>query len=107
MAMQYYNRYNITIDGVNFILPPFIKLDRKNSDKTFFYKVGISRLDKISDFYYNSPVFGWLILMANPNLPPNEFEIENDTEIIIPFPLNESLAIYRDKVNKSYILNGK
>ena len=45
---------------------PSVNVPSKPSDKKYIYKVGQSRTDKISQQYYDSPYFGWLILQANP-----------------------------------------
>jgi hypothetical protein len=57
MALQYYNRYSdFLINGQQTVVP-FIQLPTKSSDKAHIYIVGQSRLDKISQQYYNSPFF--------------------------------------------------
>ena len=66
MSLKYYNRYSqFTFNG-NQKVVPFVKIPSKSSDNVFFYKKNISRLDKISQQYYQTPFFGWLILAANP-----------------------------------------
>ena len=66
MVLQYYNRYSdFLINGQQTVVP-FIALPTKSSDQSHIYIVGQSRLDKISQQYYNSPYFGWLIMQANP-----------------------------------------
>ena len=96
--MSYYNRYSLLQTNGNFIVPPKIILDKKFTDKTALYIVGQSRLDLISQIYYNSPDYGWLILLANPELPPLEEFFEEDIILRIPSPLNTTLQEYRDKV---------
>jgi hypothetical protein len=62
---QNYNRYNeFLLNGTQTIVP-HVPLPSKSTDKRYIYKVGQSRMDKISQQYYNSPTFGWLILAAN------------------------------------------
>ena len=66
MAELYYNRYSeFLINGQQTVVP-YVEIPSKSTDRVHFYKAGISRLDKISQEYYNSPYFGWLILQANP-----------------------------------------
>jgi hypothetical protein len=62
------------------------------------YKRGKDRLDKISQEYYNSPLFGWIILQANPLLGSVEFEIPDNSFIRIPFPLISTLQDYKSAV---------
>jgi hypothetical protein len=70
----------------------------KGSDKYIQYKRGKDRLDKISQEYYNSPLFGWLILQANPLLGSVEFEIPDNSFVRIPFPLISTLQDYKSAV---------
>ena len=64
--MRYYNRYqDFFVNGQQTIVP-FVKLPSKPTDKRFIYRVGVSRLDKISQQFYDTPYFGWVILIANP-----------------------------------------
>ena len=66
MAYQYWNRYSeFLINGEQTVVP-FVPIPQKTTDKTYIYKVGRSRLDIVSQEFYNSPYFGWLILQANP-----------------------------------------
>ncbi len=66
MAFQYWNRYSdFLINGEQTVVP-WVPLAQKPTDKAYIYKVAKSRLDKVSQEYYNSPYFGWLILQANP-----------------------------------------
>ena len=66
MVNQYYNRYtDFLINGQQTVVP-FVQLPLKSSDKSYIYKVGRSRLDIVSQEFYNTPYFGWLILQANP-----------------------------------------
>ena len=75
MASQYYNRYSdFLINGEQTVVP-FVNLPQKPSDKVFIYKVGKSRLDKTSQEFYNSPVFNWLILQANPQFGGGFFAV--------------------------------
>ena len=58
MSSLYFNRYiNFLINGEQTVVP-FVKIPSKSSDKRYFYKAGVSRLDKISQEYYDSPFFG-------------------------------------------------
>ena len=87
MALEYFNRYqNFLIDG-NQTVVPYVKVPTKTTDKKFIYKIGMSRLDKVSQQFYDSPFFGWVILAANPEFGGNEFSIPDASVLTIPFPL--------------------
>ena len=66
--------------------------------KFFLYKKGKDRLDKISQEYYNTPTFGWLILLANPFVGSVEFMIPNNSLLRIPFPLITTLQDYNRNI---------
>jgi hypothetical protein len=60
MARQTYNRYtDFVINGQQTVVP-YINLPSKTTDKRFIYKVGQSRLDKVSQQYYDTPVTTFL-----------------------------------------------
>lgn len=95
---QYFNRYDyFNIDGVNKIVPG-IEIPFKSTDKFVQYRRGFTRLDKLSQEYYNSPLFGWLIMLSNPQLGSLEFEIPDNSIVRIPYPLINSLQDYKKNV---------
>jgi len=98
MARDYFNRYQFFIEDSEFKIVPGIEIPIKTTDKYFFYKKGIDRLDKISEEYYNSPTFGWLILLANPIVGSIEFMIPNNSLLRVPFPLITSLQDYNRNI---------
>jgi hypothetical protein len=98
MSREYYNRYELFIEDSEFKIVPGIQIPIKGTDKYTFYKKGKDRLDKISQEYYNTPVFGWLILMANPEVSGLEFEIPNNSLLRVPFPLTTTLQDYKRSV---------
>lgn len=98
MSRNYFDRYQFFVDDGNFRIVPGIDLPIKGTDKYLQYKRGKDRLDKISQEYYNSPVFGWLIMTANPLAGTNEFEIPDNFILRIPFPLVSSLQDYKRAV---------
>ena len=56
MAYQYWNRYSdFNINGEQTIVP-FVNIAQKPTDKTFIYKVGRSRLDVVSQEFYNTHI---------------------------------------------------
>ena len=107
MQIQYYNRYNQFLINGEQIVVPYIALTPKNSDKRYIYKVGISRLDKVSQQHYNSPFFGWLILQANPEFTGFEFNIPDGAVLTIPYPLLTSLQDYKNELENYTFYYGK
>lgn len=107
MSNLYYNRYNtFSINGQQSVVP-FVKIPAKSSDLKFFYKKGVSRLDKISQEYYSTPFFGWLIMMANPEYGGLEWNIPDGALLIIPFPLVSSLQDYESELKNYFFYYGK
>ena len=49
----------------------------------------------MSQEYYGSPTFGWLIMLANPQAGSLEFDIPDNFFIRIPYPLISSLQDYK------------
>ena len=107
MSLKYYNRYSqFTFNG-NQKVVTFVKIPSKSSDNVFFYKKNISRLDKISQQYYQTPFFGWLILAANPEHGGLENNIYDGAMLKIPFPLETSLLDYKNAVENYFFYYGK
>ena len=104
---QYYNRYNdFIIDGQQTVFP-YVTIPGKSSDKKYIYRVGQSRLDKISQQYYGSPLFGWLIQQANPQYSGFEFVIPDGAVLTIPFPLITSLQDYKNSFDNYLFYYGR
>jgi len=104
---QYYNRYKeFLINGQQTVVP-FVSLPSKGTDQRYIYKVAVSRLDKISQQYYNTPFFGWLILQANPEYGGLEWNIPDNSIITIPFPLVSSLQDYQNALNNYFLYYGR
>jgi len=102
---QYYDRYAEFKSNGKYKFIPFLKLPRKATDITVTYKSD-TRLDIISDDYYNNPNFGWLILQANPQYGGLEFDIPNNTPLRIPFPLLSSLNDFDKALTRYRKVNG-
>lgn len=94
-----YNRYSSFIIDGEVKKIPFIELTKKTSDKEEIYKLGITRFDLLSDKYYKNPNYGWLIELANPKLGSLEFNIEDNSVITIPYPLETSIRDYQDEIS--------
>jgi hypothetical protein len=86
---------------------PYVSLPQKPTDKAYIYKVAKSRLDKVSQEFYNSPVFNWLILQANPQFGGLENNIYDGAVLIIPFPLLPSLQDYKAALENHFYYYGR
>jgi hypothetical protein len=107
MARQNYNRYkDFVINGEQTVVP-YITLPSKSTDKRYIYKIGMSRLDKVSQQYYGSPLFGWLILQANPQFMGVEWNIPDGSILTIPFPLVASLQDYKNQLDDHLFYYGR
>ena len=106
-TLQYYNRYNGFLVNGQQTTVPYVTIPFKTSDRNYIYKVGISRLDKISQQYYNTPFFGWLILQANPEYGGLEWNIPNNSLLTIPYPLISSLQDYKNGIENHFFYYGR
>lgn len=107
MPYQYWNRYSdFLINGEQNIVP-YIQLTPKSSDRNYIYKIGQSRLDKISQQSYGTPYFGWLILSANPQYSGSEYSIPDGAVLTIPFPLISSLQDYKNSYENYFFYYGR
>ena len=103
---QYYDRYKSFVNGS--IIEPVagIIIPQSSDDKTVVYKKGVSRLDKISNDYYNNPYSGWLIMQANPQFGGLEFNIPDGTAIRVPYPFDDAISRYITQVSRYKQLYG-
>ena len=104
---QYYNRYNTFLINGEQTVVPFVNIPSKPSDKRYIYKVGQSRTDKISQQYYGTPYFGWLIMQANPQFGGLENNIPDGSILTIPFPLLSSLQDYKSALDTHFFYYGR
>jgi hypothetical protein len=103
---QYADRYSKFRENGN-VKPVFgITIPESSTDKTFLFKKGQSRLDKVSNQYYNNPYTGWIILLANPQFGGLEFNIPDMTVIRIPFPYDSAISRYITEVQNHKKLYG-
>jgi hypothetical protein len=86
---------------------PGITIPQSDSDKNMIYKQGLTRLDKLSNMYYNNPYSGWLIMLANPEFGGLEFNIPDMTLIRIPFPFDSAVSRYITQVRNHKALYGE
>ena len=105
--MIYYNRYKEFLVNGYLKNVPGIILPPKSTDRYVTYKEGKSRTDKISQQFYDTPYFGWLILLANPGYGENEWSIPDGSILRIPFPLRSSLESYKSALEKHFLYYGK
>ena len=107
MAFPYYNRYSeFLINGEQTVVP-YVNLPQKPSDQSYIYNVAKSRLDKVSQEFYNSPYFSWLILQANPQFLGLENNIYDGAVLTIPFPLIASLQDYKSSLENHFYYYGR
>lgn len=107
MAYQFYNRYQgFIVNGQQKIIP-WVKIPAKTTDKVYIYRNGISRLDKVSQTFYDAPYYGWLILQANPEYGGSEIDIPDNSILKIPFPLTSSLLDYKTAIQNYYFYYGQ
>jgi hypothetical protein len=107
MAFQYWNRYSeFLINGEQTVVP-YVQLPQKTTDKAYIDTVAKSRLDKVSQEYYSSPYFSWLILQANPQFGGLENNIYDGAILIIPFPLLPSLQDYKAALENHFYYYGR
>lgn len=105
--MKYFNRYDdFLINGKHHTVP-FVSIPSKPTDKRYVYRQNVSRLDKISYEYYETPYFGWLILAANPKFGGLETNIEDGSLLFIPFPLITSLQDYKKALENHFFYYGR
>lgn len=105
--MRYFNRYqDFLINGQQTVVP-YVNIPSKPTDKKTIYKNGVSRLDKISYQFYETPYFGWLILAANPKYGGLENNIDDGAVLIIPFPLVNSLQDYKKALDTHFFYYGR
>jgi hypothetical protein len=104
---EYYNRYNDFIINGQQTIVPYVKMTQKTTDKKYIYRVGQSRLDKVSQQLYGTPYFGWLILIANPLFGGLEWNISDGSVLTIPFPLVASLQDYKGLLKSHFYYYGR
>jgi len=103
----YFDRYNKFRDNGNIKPLPGIIIPVNSTDKQAIYKLGESRLDKLSNLYYLNPYSGWLIMLANPEYGGLEFNIPDMTLLRIPFPYESAISRYTTEVTNNINLYGE
>ena len=98
MSRNYLDRYQYFVNDDSFRIIPGMDLPIKSTDKYIQYSKGKTRLDIVSQENYGSPLFGWLIMVANPLCGSVEFDIPDNFYLRVPFPLVTSLQDYKNQV---------
>ena len=94
----YFDRYKEFRENGTIRTLPLIKLEKTPNDKFVVYKLGSTRMDKLSQTYYGNPYHGFLIMCANPEFGGLEFSIPDKTIIRIPFTFNDAIQQYNNIV---------
>ena len=103
--MATFDRYSSFRKNGMIEIVPFGEIPEKISDKKIIYKKGEMRLDQISYQYYDNSDYAWLIMQANPQYGSLEFNIPDNVELRIPYPLDITLTDYQtslENYNKYY-----
>ena len=86
---------------------PGLFIPKVPTDKNIVYKIGKTRLDRVSQKYYGNPYHGWLILAANPRFGGIEFDIPDGEILRVPFPFKTAIERYQQEVIKHKTLYGE
>ena len=103
----YYDRYEYYRKNGELKVLPGISLASDSGDKTIIYKKGETRLDILSQKYYNNPYHGFLIMARNLEWGGLEFDIPDGAIIAIPFPFKTALERYNNAILKHIELYGE
>ena len=103
----YFDRYKEYRGNGEIKILPGITLDKDSRDKQIVYRKGQTRLDILSQKYYNNPYHGFLIMARNLQWGGLEFDIPDGAVISIPFPLNSAIERYNEKVLNHIELYGE
>ena len=76
---------------------PGIVISKRDTDKYVIYNSDKMRFDTIAADIYGDDLYSWLISVANPEFAL-EFDIQNNSIIRVPFPLNDVVTEYEQKV---------
>ncbi|HWY35755.1 MAG TPA: hypothetical protein VNX68_14010 [Nitrosopumilaceae archaeon] len=76
---------------------PGIIISKRDTDKFIIYNSDKMRFDTIAADIYGDDLYSWLLSVANPEFPL-EFDIQNNSVIRVPFPLNDVITEYEQKV---------
>ena len=97
MALDYKRYELLKNDDGTLRQMPFVEIPTTPTDKYVEWKNGDSRMDRLSQKYYDSPFYDFLIMYANPQ-HISEFDIDDGVIIRIPFPLKNALTTYETRI---------
>lgn len=96
MPQPDYDRYQILKNNDGSIdMPPYVNIPVSPADKYEAWHDGFSRMDLLSNKFYNNPLYDFIIMYANPQFI-SEFDIPDGTVIRIPFPLSRAILIFEN-----------
>lgn len=98
--MTTYDRYEGYRKNGEVDLIPYANIGERDSDYFEVYYKNKTRLDHVSSDYYGDPNYGWLILLANPEVGCLEYAIPDATTLRIPYPLGAALEAYENALNE-------
>lgn len=104
---KYFDRYELFRINGSLTMVPGIIIPPSSTDKQIVYKKGDTRLDKLSQTYYNNPYHGFLIMLANPQYGGLEFDIKDRDVIRIPYPFDNAIERYINEVKIYKLLYAK
>lgn len=100
MPTQYFDRYRKFKKNGRIRPVPGIFLSPKDTDKRITYRLGETRMDRLSNDYYGDPFHGFLIMSANPQFGGIEFLIPDGEVIRVPYPFNATVEQYLNEIEK-------
>lgn len=98
--MVYYNRYSKYEGNGKIGFIPYLALSPKPTDKTMLFEKGKTQLNTVSNDYYGSPYWEWLLRSANASLGTDEFEWPDNSVITIPYPLLDTINEIQSKIEQ-------
>lgn len=98
--MDYYNFYSKFSENGLVRMMPFLRVEMKNSDKTYIWNKSRDRMDLISQKFYGHPYGGPLLKMANAPYGKNEDDIPDQSVLIIPYPYRDSVQQWMESYEK-------
>lgn len=98
--IKYFDRYQRLKSNGNYRIVPLINIKQYNTDLFITFDKTKMRLDNVSYKYYSSPDYGWLIMLANPQLGSLEYLIPDGARMRIPYPLDTALSRYETEISR-------
>lgn len=92
--MATYDRYSRFRKNGEVGFVPFVNIGERDTDYFEVYEKNKTRLDILSYNYYKDANYGWLIMLANPEIDGLEYAIPDKTTLRIPYPLGAAIQSY-------------